>query len=103
MLYVDSPVQTGYSYTNPQNGTVDLFTGEFTPLKNPGDKVVTNLTTVQATMSSQSQADTPLTTQQVARIMWLFSQVWFQEFPEYKTDNKEINIWGISVRITMSR
>lgn len=54
-------------------------------------------------MSSQSQADTPLTTQQVARIMWLFSQVWFQEFPEYKTDNKEINIWGISVRITMSR
>ena len=97
MLYVDSPVQTGYSYTNAQNGSVDLFTGQFTPLSNPDDKVATNLTTVQGTLSSQSLTDTLNTTQQVARVMWLFSQVWFQEFPEQMTDNKEINIWGFSV------
>ena len=97
MLYVDTPVQTGYSYVNPQNGTIDLFTYGLTPLQNPGDEPETNLTTVQATISSQDTKDTLNTTQQVARIMWTFSQVWFQEFTEYKTDNKEISVWGYSV------
>ncbi|KAB5572158.1 Alpha/Beta hydrolase protein [Coniochaeta sp. 2T2.1] len=96
MLYVDTPVQTGYSYVNPQNGTVDLFTYDFTPLEDSGEEPETNLTTVQATISSQDNADTLNTTQQVARIMWTFAQVWFQEFPEYKTDNKELNVWGYS-------
>ncbi|KAB5572313.1 Alpha/Beta hydrolase protein [Coniochaeta sp. 2T2.1] len=96
MLYVDTPVQTGYSYVNPQNGTVDLFTYSFTPLKDSGENPETNLTTVQATISSQDNVDTLNTTQQVARIMWTFAQVWFQEFPGYKTDNKELNVWGYS-------
>jgi hypothetical protein len=98
MLYVDSPVQTGYSYVKPQNGTVDLLTGAFTPVA-LGDKPTTNLTTVQATWSSQDPADTQNTTQQVARLMWAFSQVWFQEFPEYKTENKGLNVWGFSVSL----
>lgn len=97
MLYVDTPVQTGYSYVDPKNGTVDLFTGTFTPINNTGDKLTTNLTTVQATLSSQDPMFTMNTTQQVQRIMWTFAQVWFQEFPEYKTEHKEINIWGYSV------
>jgi hypothetical protein len=101
MLYIDTPVQTGFSYTNPQNGTVDLFSGAFTPLT-PGDEIVTNLTTLAATWSSQEPTDTMNTTQQVTRIMWTFAQVWFQDFPEYKTENKEINIWGISVRPSFS-
>lgn len=100
MLYVDTPVQTGYSYTSPHNGTVDLYSGEFT--STTSDHVDTNLTTVAGTLSSQSPTDTMNTTQQVSRLMWTFSQVWFQEFPEYKTENKEINIWGFSVRAKLS-
>lgn len=28
--------------------------------------------------------------------MYLFAQIWLQEFPEYKTENKQVNIWGYS-------
>jgi hypothetical protein len=30
--------------------------------------------------------------------MHLFAQIWLQEFPEDKKENKEVNIWGYSVR-----
>ncbi|KAF7549366.1 hypothetical protein G7Z17_g6443 [Cylindrodendrum hubeiense] len=33
---------------------------------------------------------------QVARQIWEISQVWFQEFPEYKTKNDEISFWSYS-------
>lgn len=79
MLYIDQPIQTGYSYTKPQNGTVDLFTGEFTPLATTGEPITTNLTTLAATLSSQSPSDTVNTTAQAARTMWKFTQIWFQE------------------------
>lgn len=79
MLYIDTPVQTGYSYTKPQNGTMDFLTGGFTPLKDPNAQITTNLTTVPVTLSSQNPADTLNTTQQVQRTLYLFAQIWFQE------------------------
>lgn len=79
MLYIDMPVQTGYSYTEIQNGTFNTVTKEFTPLDNVNQTVVTNQTTFQATMSSQSPSRTVNTTAQVANQMWQLAQVWFQE------------------------
>jgi carboxypeptidase C (cathepsin A) len=96
MLYLDSPVQTGFSYTKPQNGTFDLLTNTFYPVESEIDKVPTNLTTIAVTLSSQDPLDTLNTTQQVQRTVWQFAQIWLQEFPEYKTENKEVNIWGYS-------
>jgi len=97
MLYLDVPVQTGYSSTNVQNGTFDLLTDTFTPALEGTNSVPTNLTSVAATLSSQSLADTANTTAQVARQLWQIAQVWFQEFPEFNTTNQEVNIWSYSV------
>ncbi|KAG8168792.1 hypothetical protein KVR01_001541 [Diaporthe batatas] len=97
MLYIDMPVQTGYSYTEIQNGTFNTITKEFTPLESTADQTVeSNQTTFLATMSSQSQSRTANTTVQVAKQMWQIAQVWFQEFPERSTTNPEINLWSIS-------
>ncbi|KAJ9145532.1 Carboxypeptidase S1 A [Pleurostoma richardsiae] len=96
MLYLDVPVQTGYSFTNVQNGTFDLLTDTFTPALEGTNSVPTNLTSVAATLSSQSLADTANTTAQVARQLWQIAQVWFQEFPEFNTTNQEVNIWSYS-------
>lgn len=41
MLYIDMPVQTGYSYTDIRNGTFNTVTKEFTPLDNANQTVVT--------------------------------------------------------------
>lgn len=97
MLYLDVPVQTGFSYTNLQNGTFDLVSNDFTPASNGSDGVQTNLTSVAATFSSTSPHHTANTTGLVARQIWQISQVWFQEFPEYSTTNDEINFWSYSV------
>jgi hypothetical protein len=79
MLYIDMPVQTGYSYTEIQNGTFNTITKKFTPLDAVNQTVVSNQTTFLATMSSQSQSRTANTTVQVAKQMWQIAQVWFQE------------------------
>ncbi|KAF3760885.1 putative carboxypeptidase S1 [Cryphonectria parasitica EP155] len=94
MLYVDIPVQTGFSYTEVQNGTFDVVSGLFTP--GTEADVVRNSTTTAATMSSQDESRTANTTLQVARQMFQLSQVWFQEFPEWNTNNKEIDLWSYS-------
>ncbi|PSR90293.1 Alpha/Beta hydrolase protein [Coniella lustricola] len=94
MLYFDIPVQTGYSYTELQNGTFNVVTGEFTP--GTEADVVFNSTTTVATLGSADPSRTANTTQQVARQMWQLSQIWFQEFPEWHTENNEINLWSYS-------
>jgi carboxypeptidase C (cathepsin A) len=78
MLYLDTPVQTGFSYTNAESGMFDFLTRVFTPTND--EDVTTNITTVKATLSSQNPANTLNTTQQVARQMWQICQLWFQEY-----------------------
>lgn len=90
MLYVDVPAQTGYSYADARNGTFDVVASLFTPAGDGDDDddddddaaaaaaAVGSRTTV-ASMSSQDGSRTLNTTQQVARQVWQFSQVWFQE------------------------
>ncbi|KAI7773322.1 hypothetical protein LA080_011226 [Diaporthe eres] len=96
MLYIDMPVQTGYSYTEIQDGTFNTITKEFTPLDSANQSVESNQTTFLATMSSQDPSLTANTTAQVAKQMWQIAQVWFQEFPERSTTNPEINFWTVS-------
>lgn len=84
MLYVDVPAQTGYSYADARNGTFDVVANLFTPAADDGgdgvvDGVVGGPTTTVASMSSQEGSRTLNTTQQVARQVWQFAQVWFQE------------------------
>ncbi|KAK4184923.1 putative carboxypeptidase [Podospora australis] len=98
MLYIDQPVMAGFSYSTIANGVVELLspTRDFTPVEKLSDFSQTNSTTLPATISAPDPSQGVNTTAQAARTMWHFAQVWFQEFPEYKTSNNEISIWTVS-------
>lgn len=79
MLYLDMPVQTGYSYTEAKNGTFDTVLKEFSALNDSSETVQPSQETFVATLSNQSPSRTANTTIQVAQQMWQIAQVWFQE------------------------
>ncbi|KAI5861544.1 Alpha/Beta hydrolase protein [Durotheca rogersii] len=105
LLYIDQPIGTGFSYTTLLNGTMDLITSVFTAVEDGGtiDESQLNLTTVRATLDQNLQerqfvnfALIPRTTLSAARTLWKFAQVWFNEFPERRTTNEQINLWTVS-------
>ena len=79
MLYVDQPVMAGFSYSTIVNGIMDLIQNGIVPVDSPDQFTQTNSTTVPATISLPDPSATLNTTAQVARAMWHFAQVWFQE------------------------
>lgn len=103
MLYIDQPVQTGFSYDSLHNGTLDeLFTPYFAELADFKNGVVpeNTLTSLAGTFNSESNSTSANTTMQASRAMWHFLQTWMSDFPKYKSDiNKEkdtLSIWGES-------
>ncbi|KAF3762037.1 hypothetical protein M406DRAFT_49615 [Cryphonectria parasitica EP155] len=93
MLYIDQPVQAGYSYDTLVNGTWDLLTNQTTPM----DTTEPNSTLLAGTFPSQNINFTANTTAIGARTLWIFVQTWLSEFPDY-TRNKStsISFWGNS-------
>ncbi|KAA8646840.1 hypothetical protein EYZ11_009545 [Aspergillus tanneri] len=90
MLYIDQPVQTGFSYDSLTNGTLDLENGVIVPggrSKKP--------TMLPGTFSSQNTNSTANTTVNAARHMWNFMQIWAQEFDVYRqsAQNDQISLW----------
>ncbi|RBR24481.1 uncharacterized protein FIESC28_02677 [Fusarium coffeatum] len=106
MLYIDNPVGVGFSYTTLANGTLDTLTNTFKPAYKHNDTLESitdindlkeiDLTKTPATMHVTDPATTINGTMAAARTIWRFSQVWFNEFPEYRTENTKISIWGVS-------
>lgn len=97
MLYVDQPSQTGFSYSVLLNSTFDILHDEITPFEAYNGSVPQQNTTVlYGTLPSQSPAKTANNSLYAAKTLWHFSQVWFADFPEYRTSDKRINIWGNS-------
>ncbi|XDG02163.1 hypothetical protein ABKA04_001778 [Annulohypoxylon sp. FPYF3050] len=90
VLYVDQPVQTGFSYDIVTDGFLNLETGDvvFSDSDDEG-----NITFVPGKFSSQNVANTANTTQNAARQFWNFLQVWTQDFEKYTTSDDSINIW----------
>jgi hypothetical protein len=107
MIYIDSPSGVGFSYTTLANGTLDTLTNTFEPvfknnesmesITDVDDLKETGLSKIPATMHVTDLSTTINGTMAAASTIWSFSQVWFNEFPEYRTRNKEISIWGVSV------
>ncbi|KLJ05937.1 hypothetical protein EMPG_10645 [Blastomyces silverae] len=89
MLWVDQPVQTGFSYDNITEGVMDLITGEIIPGGEP--------TSIQipGTFSSQNVNRTANTTENAAIQFWYFLQAWTGSFDKYTAgrENFSINIW----------
>lgn len=94
MLYVDQPVQTGFSYDTLVNGTSDLTTGTITVGDfSSGNIPAQNSTFLVGTFPSNNPVDTTNDTANSARALWHFAQVFFQEFPDYMPGNNKVSIW----------
>lgn len=92
MLYLDQPVQVGLSYDSLQNITLDLFSGSPEVLGADDSIPEQNNTLLVGTYPSQDGNSTALGTQNAARALWHFAQVWFQEFPAYHPNDSRISI-----------
>ncbi|KAH8590315.1 putative carboxypeptidase S1 [Bisporella sp. PMI_857] len=99
MLYIDQPVQVGFSYDTPTNCTVDLaiseddLLGQARPIP-PGDDIpAQNNTFFVGTVGSQNPKYTANSTAHAAHAIWHFAQTWFEEFPFYKPNDEKISIW----------
>jgi hypothetical protein len=81
MLYIDQPVQVGYSYDKLTNGTLDIVDSPFAykPADFSAGVPETNLTFLTGTFASQSFANAPNTTMGAAPFIWHFMQTWMQE------------------------
>lgn len=83
MLYIDQPLQVGYSYDSLVNGTLDAVASPF--LYKPADfsqtgMPKTNLTFLTGTFPSGNLTKAPNTSQSAAPFIWEFMQTWMQEW-----------------------
>jgi hypothetical protein len=82
MLYIDQPVQVGYSYDSIVNGTIDIVSSPFAYKPANFSKTgvpETNLTFLAGTFASQTLANAPNTSMAAAPFIWEFMQSWIQE------------------------
>ena len=81
MLYLDQPVQTGFSYDTLINGTVDetLLPFVVTPLSPASPVPELNSTFLLGTFPSQNPQSTANTTATAALAAWHFMQIWMKQ------------------------
>lgn len=94
MLYIDQPVQTGFSYDGLVNGTLDLLNQQLDIVDFKQEKIPKqNNTFLVGTFPSNNPDATVNSTANGARALWHFAQTFFQEFPDYKPNDNRISIW----------
>lgn len=79
MLYIDQPVQSGFSYDSLINGTVDYSTRVVTPADFSDGIPVQNGTVFPGMFASQSPATTVNNTLTGAKALWHFAETWLNE------------------------
>jgi carboxypeptidase C (cathepsin A) len=92
MLYIDQPVQTGFSYDTLINATYSVLDSVIEPLT-PGPVPKQNNAFLVGTFASMSPLSTANSTTNAASALWYFAQEFFQEFPDYKPNDNRISIW----------
>lgn len=99
MLYLDNPLDAGYSYSELYNGT-SILTDQGIVIDrldfDPASPPPANLTAGYGTFPDQSFSLTPNNTVLSARALWHVAEVWMSSFPEYKTSSKDVSIIGNS-------
>ncbi|UPX19027.1 Carboxypeptidase D [Ascochyta rabiei] len=93
MLYIDQPVKVGFSYDSLVPSVLDLLTGNVTQAQGTEES---NSISVIGILPNQEPSSAANTTTNAARVLWKFTQIWLQEFPEHKSSNDRISIWGNS-------
>ncbi|KAF2461314.1 Alpha/Beta hydrolase protein [Lineolata rhizophorae] len=92
MLYLDQPVQVGFSYDTLVNITREIGGNttvvDFDEMEIPEQ----NNTFYVGTGPSHDGNFTTQGTSNSARALWHFAQVWFQEFPHYRPNDDRISI-----------
>ncbi|KAF2147725.1 secreted carboxypeptidase-like protein [Myriangium duriaei CBS 260.36] len=103
ILYIDQPVQVGFSYDILTNITKNLASADETGEGNDVqilpvevDVPEQNATFLVGTSGSQNVQFTANSTQHAATALWHFAQTWFEEFPSYKPNDNRISIYGES-------
>ncbi|KAF4893617.1 Carboxypeptidase S1-like protein B [Colletotrichum fructicola] len=91
MLYIDQPVQVGFSYNTLRNVTRNLF-GSTQTLNASSPIPAQNVTFQTGTLPVDNRNTTSWGSRNAAIALWHFSQVWFQEFPGYHPNNDRISI-----------
>lgn len=92
MLFLDQPVQVGLSYDKLVNVTSNLETGTIRVANFTNDIPAQNNSFYVGTYPSQDANLTTRGTENSARALWNFAQVWFQEFPQHKPNDDRISI-----------
>ncbi|RBQ82500.1 hypothetical protein VDGD_01262 [Verticillium dahliae] len=94
LLYIDQPVQTGFSYNNVTPGRLGLIGGFVYP---EGTSVPDYETVLfNGSFSTQDPNQTLNTTQSIARVLWDFMQVWQEEKKLKDFVRPSINLWSQS-------
>lgn len=77
MLYVDQPVQAGFSYGEATPSLYDMITGDITAGELSGSP---NYTVREGVFSIQDASKAPVTTAAATEVVWEFIQAWMQEY-----------------------
>ncbi|KAJ7265059.1 Alpha/Beta hydrolase protein [Mycena rebaudengoi] len=98
MLYIDQPVQVGFSYDILVNGTINEIKSPFlVDVQKPSQSAPQNNATILAGIfASQDNTTIANTTFIAAQANWYFLQTWIKEFPEFKTNDNRFSLWGES-------
>lgn len=103
MLYIDQPVQVGFSYDRLQNITSNLATDTVSLLELNDDIPEQNTTFLVGTSSSHESNNTAQGVRNAGKAVWHFMQTFTQEFPEYQPNNSKIHVTAesfVSTRVS---
>lgn len=88
ILYIDQPVQAGFSYDDETNGTLDLTNGTITVSNSESTAA-----TIPGVFASQNASRTANTTANAARQFWNIVQLWLRDFDIHKTTDNSVSLW----------
>jgi hypothetical protein len=91
-MSVDQPVQVGFSYDQLVASTLDLLSGAITPINGSFDALRTNATFVKGILTNQKFQTTANTSANAAKILWVFTQVCLQDFPEHQCSDSRFSL-----------